>query len=163
MSLAGPEAGASTIPDVLDALTAGWRVLLPGVQVTDGQPVGEEIGDDVVCVGFVRPGETAVESARTGPRLEGADAESYDIRCLASSWRGGETNAKAVRDGVFALIKAITVDLARDPRLGGLVMLARLSVVSFFQEQIPEGNGEGAGAVGTVVFTVHVDAYTSGV
>lgn len=143
---------ASTIPAVLDHLLASWALALPGVQVVDGQPLAPE--PDVVCVGFTGdPGEPAVEATEDrGQLAPGADRERYDITCLASSLKGG-TDARAVRVRAFELVEAIRADLQRDLRLGGLVMSARLAVLSLTAYQSPDG------AVATVQFAVRIDAF----
>lgn len=144
----------STVPAVLDALVARWRSALPGVQVSDGQPVTTE--NDLIAVGFHDvAGEPAVNSTRTREQLAAQpDRESYDVSCLASSFTGA-TEFKPVRDRVYELVDAAAADLAEDDTLGGLAMQARLTADDLIQEQTEQG------AVATVRFTVHVDAYTS--
>lgn len=143
---------ASTIPAVLDALLASWAVALPGVQVVDGQPLTVE--PDIVCVGFTGlPGERSVEATEDrGQLATGADRERYDVYCLASSLKG-ETDARAVRVRAFELVEAIRADLQRDPRLGGLVMSARLAVLGLEAEQTKDG------ATASLLFTVRIDAF----
>lgn len=144
----------STVPAVLDELVARARIALPGVQVLDGGP-HRDTEDDVVAIGFRVPaGAAAVEDTRTREQLASSpDRERYEISCLASSWRGSEHDAKAVRDRVYEMIDALAAELERDPRLGGLVMRARLSTGMLAQEQTTKG------AVATVAFVVAVDAF----
>ncbi len=143
---------ASTIPAVLDTLLVSWAVALPGVQVVDGQPLAPE--PDVVCVGFTGlPGEPAVEATEDRAQLTASpDRERYDVTCVASALRG-ETDAQAVRVRAFELVEAVRADLQRDPTLGGLVMSARLSVLSLAAQQTT------AGAEATVQFQVRIDAF----
>lgn len=143
---------ASTIPAVLDALVASWTVALPDVQVVDGQPLTSE--PDIVCVGFTGiPGEPSVEATEDRGQLAATpDRERYDITCLASALRG-ETDAQAVRRRAFEMVEAIRADLQRDPTLGGVVMSARLAVLSLMGQQTADG------AEATVTFTVRIDAF----
>jgi hypothetical protein len=144
----------STVPACLDALVGAVRVALPGVQVIDGQPT-TEVERDVVCIGFTgQPGEAAVTSTLTREvYARSPDREQYDISCLASSWRG-DVDPKAVRDRSFELLDAVAEVLAADQTLGGAVLRARLSADVIGQEQTTEG------AVCTVGFTIHTDAFT---
>ncbi|WP_433233712.1 hypothetical protein [Actinomadura nitritigenes] len=156
---------SSTIPAVLAALLDAVARTLPDVQVCDGMPVGD-VADDIVAIGATgRPGEVAVQASRTGGALTTApDAESFDVSCVASSWRGAETDFAPVRAGLFAMLDAIAGEIAKDPTLGGATGLARMTVTSFFQEQVgvedDEGTPSGAGAVATAIFTVHCDGWT---
>ena len=144
----------STVPAVLDALAARWTAALPDVQVSDGQPVSTD--HDLIVVGFHDvPGEPSVTSTRTREQLAAQpDRESYDVSCIASTFTGG-TEFKPIRDRVYELVNAAATDLAEDDSLGGLVMQARVTADDLIQEQTE------AGAVATVRFTVHVDAFTS--
>lgn len=143
----------STVPGVLDALVALWGQALPDVQVADGEPVA--VADDVIVVAFTGvPDEPAVTSTRTREQLAAQpDRESYDVTCLASSW-SGVTEFKPVRDRAYELLGSAAAALAADPTLGGRVMQARLSTEDLIQSQTDKG------AVVTVRFNVHVDAFT---
>lgn len=145
----------STVPAVLDALVTLTRLALPEVQVLDGGP-HRDTDPDVIAIGFTgEPGQVAVEDARTREQLATApDRERYEITCLASSWKGEEHDAKAVRDRCYGMLDVLAAELERDQRLGGLVNRARLSVADFAPEQTNKG------AVATVRFTIAVDAFT---
>lgn len=147
-------ATTSTVPAVLDALVTRWTAVLPGVQVTDGQPL--DLANDVVIVGFTGDvGEAAVTSTRTREQMTSTpDREQYDITCMVSSWKGRERDAKVVRDRAYELIDAMAADLAEDQTLDGLVLRARLSTESFTQYQTTDG------ATAVVQVTVSVDAFT---
>lgn len=150
-------ASVSTVPAVLDVIVAAVRSALPGVDVWDGQPVkGTE--DDVICIGFTsRPGEAAVESTITREQMAtDPSRESYDITCLASSWKGEQDDPVVVRDGAYALVDAVVGALARDATLDALVMRAMLSTQAFAPEQTTRG------AVATVMFVIHIDAFAYG-
>lgn len=147
-------ATVSTVPAVLDALVQRWRLALPDVQVVDGQPLDLEA--DVICVGFNgTAGEVSVTDTRTQEQMASSpDREQYDVTNMFSSWRGAESDAKAVRDGVYALVNAAAAEIARDQTLGGLVMRASLSTNAFTQYQSTDG------ATAIVQVTVSVDAFT---
>lgn len=143
---------ASTIPAVLDALLESWTVALPDVQVIEGQPLAPD--PDIVCVAFTGlPGEPAIEAVEERGQLAASpDRERYDIACLVSSQRG-ETDARAVRIRAFELLDTVRGDLQRDATLGGLVLSARLAVLSLVAAQTS------AGAESTVLFRVRIDAF----
>lgn len=160
----GSAPARSTVPAALDALIAMAARALPEVQVTDGAPVGD-VADDVVAIGTTgRPGEVAVEESRTEARLAGRDGEAYDVSCVASSWRGAETDFKPVRDALFGMLDALAAEIAVDRTLGGAVAHASMRVVTYFQDQTgaadDEGTPSGSGAVATAQFIVHVEAFT---
>lgn len=146
---------ASTIPAVLDALVARWRLALPGVEVIDGEPV-KTPEQDTVCVGCTaQPGSGVPVVQNTldlADMSAGSNNESYDVTCVAASW-GGDSDTKPVRDRAFGLLDAVSKDVARDPRLGGLVMLARMSTESYTQEQTTKG------PVAAIQFVVHIEAF----
>ena len=143
---------ASTIPAVLDHLLESWAVALPGVQVVEGQPLSPD--PDIVCVAFTGlPGEPAIDATEDrGQLATSPDRERYDIACLASAQKG-ETDARAVRERAFELLEMVRADLQRDPTLGGLVMSARLAVMSLVAAQTS------VGAESTVLFRVRIDAW----
>jgi len=144
----------STVPACLDALVALARRALPGVQVVDGQPLDTD--PDIVCIGFTgEPGEAGVEVTRTRQQASiTPDRESYDITCLASSWRGHQVDPKVVRDRTYELVDRIAAELAADPTLGGVALTTRISTDALAQEQTTRG------AVAVVRFTIHVEAFT---
>lgn len=143
---------ASTIPAVLDALLESWAVALPGVQLVEGQPLAPE--PDIICVAFTGlPGEPSIEATEDRAQMATSpDRERYDIACVASAQRG-ETDARAVRIRAFELVEAIRDDLRRDPTLSGLVLSARLAVMSLAASQTS------AGAECTALVRVRIDAF----
>lgn len=145
----------STIPDVLDALVALTRRVLPDAQIFDGPPTDEMQGD-LVMVGFAfPPGTPAVTDTRTRQQYATSpDTESYDVANLVCAWPGGETVLRTARDRAFAMVDALGAGLADDPLLGGLVKRARISADSYIPEQTDSG------ASVTVPVTVHIDANT---
>ncbi|NJP24459.1 hypothetical protein FLW53_09605 [Microbispora sp. SCL1-1] len=145
----------STVPAVLDAILSAVRAALPDVEVWDGQPV-KQTRDDVICIAFTgEPGEAAVTATITLEQMAvDPRRESYTITCLASSWKGEASNAKAVRDRAYELVDGVVAALAQDQALGALVMRAMVSTQAFAQEQTTRG------AVSTVQFGIHIDAYT---
>lgn len=149
----------SSIPFVLPELVARFSRILPDVKVTDGRPKPPEDSEpDILCIGFTgEPGEPAVENTRTNEQLaRDPDRESYDVTCIASSWRGNNTDAELVRNHVFGILNVISEELAKDHTLGGLVMLIRMHTDALAQEQTKMG------AVATARFVLHVDAFTRG-
>lgn len=155
----------SSIPAVLQALIDLASRALPDVQVTDGAPVGD-VAEDIVAIGTTgREGEVAVQASRAEGVLAVAPAaESFDVSCVASSWRGAESDFAPVRAALFAMLDALATEIARDVTLGGAASHARMTVASYFQDQTvvtdDEGTPSGAGAVATAIFTVHVEAFT---
>lgn len=143
----------STIPSVLDALVARWTALLDGVQVVDGEPITTE--KDAVCVGFTGDqGDPGVENSLTREQLTiTPDREQYDVYCAVQVRRGG-TDMKKVRDRAYAIIDNLSSDLAADHTLGGLVGIARVTSEALIQEQTDKG------AMATIRFAVHIDAFT---
>ncbi|MEV7908513.1 hypothetical protein [Streptomyces anulatus] len=144
---------ASTIPAVLDELLARARLALPGVQVLDGQPT-TDTEPDVIAIGFTgAPGEPVVEATEERAQLAASpDRERYDVTCLASAWIGDD-DARKARDRAFELLETFRAELQRDSTLGGLVLSARLAVISFAPEQTSQG------AVATIRFAVRIDAF----
>jgi hypothetical protein len=145
----------STISDVLDALVALTRRVLPDAQVFDGPPT-EEMQGDLVMVGFAfPPGTPAVTDTRTRQQYANSpDTESYDVANLVCAWPGGDTTLKNARDRAFVMVNALGAGLAEDPLLGGLVKRARITADSYVPEQTTSG------ASVTVPVTVHIDANT---
>lgn len=151
----------STIPAVLDALVQRWTLALPDVQVSDGQPLDH--ADDMVMVGFTgQPGEEAINSERTVEQMAADPTrEQYTIACVVSSWLGAEEDTKAVRSRVFSMLDTMAAELARDPRLGELVLSARISVAGYTQYQTLPAEEDSAGGVsGDIRVVVRVDAFT---
>lgn len=145
----------SPLPAALDALLQAVRLALPDeVLVLDGGPVKED-APDMVMIGFNgEPGTEAIAISRTGADYgRRSDAETYDITCLASSWRG-ENDAKTVRDQAFTLVDLISGELKRDRQLGDTVTRTHLTVAGVAPLQSSKG------ARCTVRFTIHIDAFT---
>nr|PZN20116.1 MAG: hypothetical protein DIU75_13180 [Mycolicibacterium hassiacum] len=157
----------STIPAALRALVAAARRAIPPavirgrtvpVTVTLGQPTRGQVGaDDIVCIAFTgEPGEAAVTSTRERQQAAAApDRESYQVACLASSWRGRHDDAEPVLDRTFEMINAFAAELAADQTLGGVVMTCRLTTDETAIMQTEQG--------ATVVtrFTLSIEAFTS--
>lgn len=143
----------STVPAVLDALVAAAHFALSGtdVLVVDGQPL--QLQEDMLVIGFAgNNDEPAVEATLTREQLAvRPDRESYDVVCLASSWRG-DPDPKVVRDRAYELLGLFAAQLAGDPLLGGLVMSCRVASELLVQAHTSKG------PVATVRFVVHVDA-----
>lgn len=144
----------STIPAVIDELVRLTAAALPGVQVVDGQPV-VQVEADFISIAYGEDGEPAAESTRTRNQMTATpDQESYDVWCIASAW-DGDVDMQATRARAYGLVDAIAAAIAADITLGGLVMSARLASESLYLDQTTKG------AVATVRFFVHVDAFTT--
>ena len=144
----------STVPAALDALLQALSLALPkGVQLVDGQPIRTD--PDVICIGFNGEPETEMISItrRRADRGGRSDSETYDIGCIASSWRG-DTDPKIVRDRAFELVALVEAELARDRTVGRTVARAYVTVSGVAPVQTSKG------AMCTVRFTIHVDAFT---
>lgn len=150
----------STIPAALDALVGLAERALPDVQVLDGGPT-VEVRDDVIAIGYSgSPSEADVRNVLSREQLElDPDRESYDVMCMASAWRGdahrdGKPDARTVRVRAFELLSAVREELAHDSRLGGTVMLARLTTLDVTADQTKYG------PVCTIRFQIHIDAFS---
>jgi hypothetical protein len=143
----------STAPAVLDYLVELAASLLPNLQVTDGQPIDPR--PDLLAIGFTGlPGEPVVQASQAPDQFNAApDRETYDVACFAYSLRGGK-DLKVVRDQVYATVATFAAGLRTDPTLGDLVGRARLSVVSFMQQQSTSG------AEADLRFAISIDAWT---
>ncbi|MGR6922553.1 hypothetical protein ACU635_50580 [[Actinomadura] parvosata] len=149
----------STIPAALDALVALAERVDPDVQVLDGGPT-VEVRDDVIAIGYSgSASQPDIQSRLTGEQLEvQPDHEAYDVWCMFSAWRGdahrgGRPDAQTVRRRAFELLNGFRSELARDSRLGGTVMMARLSLVDVVADQTRNG------PVCTIRAQVHIDAF----
>jgi hypothetical protein len=149
----------SSIPAAIDALVALAERAWPDVQVLDGGPT-VEVRDDVIAIGYSgSAAEPDVRSTMTAEQLTmEPDRESYDVMCMASAWRGdahrgGRPDARTVRERAFELLAGIRDELAKNSRLDGAVMMARMSTLDYVIDQSK------AGPVATVRFQVHIDAY----
>lgn len=130
---------------------------MPDVQVTDGQPIPpEDHAPELLCIGFSGTlGEPAVENVRNRQQVATQpDRETYEVTCIASSWRGNDMDPQMVRDAAFGIIDLLATLLAKDHTLGGLVMRSRLMTDVMAQEQTADG------AVCTIRFVVQLDAFT---
>ncbi|MEV0616197.1 hypothetical protein AB0I81_22980 [Nonomuraea sp. NPDC050404] len=150
----------STIPAALDALVAlAERAWPEDVMILDGPPT-VDVEPDVIAIGYSgTPSEPDVRNTLAQEQLDmEPDRESYDVMCMASSWRGdahrrGRPDTRTVRARALELIAGFRDELGRDSRLGGTVMLARMSTLDMMTDQTK------AGPVATVRFVVHIDAF----
>ncbi|MFG3439933.1 hypothetical protein ACGF0J_22020 [Nonomuraea sp. NPDC047897] len=150
----------STIPAALDALVALAERAWPDVQVLDGGPT-VEVRNDVIAIGYSGSAtEPDIRSTLAREQLDmQPDLERYDVMCMVSAWRGdahrgGRPDARTVRERAFELLAGVRDELARDSRLGGTVMMSRLSTIDVVADQTK------AGPVCTIRFIVHIDAFT---
>jgi hypothetical protein len=152
----------STIPAALDALVALAQSAWPDVQVLDGGPT-VQIEDDVICIGYSGSTEDPdVRSTLAREQLDmQPDLERYDVMCMVSAWRGDahdaddQPAARSTRTRAFELLAGLRAGLAEDSRLGGAVMMARMSTLDMIADQTP------AGPVCTIRCVVHIDAFAA--
>lgn len=151
----------TTIPAALNALVALSEQAWPAVQVLDGGPT-TQVQADVIAIGYSGSStEPDVRSTMTREQLDmEPDLERYDVMCMVSAWRGtahhnDKPDAHTTRDRAFELLAGIRAALAEDSRLGGAVMMARMSTLDLVADQTDKG------PVATVRFVVHIDAFTA--
>jgi hypothetical protein len=128
----------STVPAAIDAVIAAVRAALPGVQVWDGPPVGDE--EDVrVVIGWSR-NRPVTSVSRTDETFETTTGitERYDIPGAAISY-SGDPDLKPRRDAVYALVEAIAGAVAVDAAIGALNATASLTVENLTQEKAGTG------------------------
>lgn len=141
----------SSIPAAVDALVAMFRAATP-VDVYDGTyPTNP--ADDYLAVGVADPDNPSVDGTQDWGGLGTRRRhESYDIRCVLSSWSGGGT-MKERRDAAFALLTVCETAVKADPSLQGVVTSGWASVSA---TQVVSGDTP-QGPVCTVNFTVTVE------
>lgn len=147
----------TTVPAVLDALVQRWTLAVPDALVADCQPPRDFDAEDLILVGFTgTPGAVSVTNTLDVAEMSATtDRETYEITCMVSAWRGvDDDNIKVVRDRAYEMVDLIAAALTQDPRLGGLVMLTRLSTSTLAQYFTNDG------ASADVQVVVHVDAFT---
>lgn len=149
-------ASVSTVPTVIDALVARFGQAIPDAHVCDALPISDRDSNDWILIGFTsQTDEQAVSSSLTVEQMTADPSrEQYDISCLVSAWKGAEDDVKAVRDRAYELVNAMLTELARDPKLGGLVLRASLTT-----QNLDQYYSEG-GVSADVRVTISVDAFT---
>lgn len=147
----------SRVPDVIDALTDAFRVApeFDGVTVWDGPQVSKAAPQEMLTVAFTGDdNESDVDAASLPEGLaRQPDRETFTVRCAAAVLKGS-TDMRAARRRAYELYSAAGAVLARDPRLGGIVLRARLGAHSLTQAQTDRG------AQAVIVFGVDCDAFT---
>lgn len=146
----------STVPAVIDELVTRFAAAIPDAHVCDSLPISDRDSNDWILIGFTsQTDEQATTSSLTVEQMAADPSrEQYEVACLVSAWMGAEDDVKAVRDRAYALVNAMTAELARDQTLGGLVMRATLTTQSLDQYW-----SEG-GVSADVRVTIFVDAFT---
>ena len=141
----------STVPAAIDAILAAVRAALPGTQVWDGPPVGDE-EDERVVIGWSRnrPVTSVTRTDETFEQTTGI-TERYDIPGVAISY-SGDPDLKPRRDAVYALIESIADAVAVCPGIDALGATASLTLGNLTQEKA------GTGVQALADFTVNVVA-----
>jgi hypothetical protein len=125
----------TAIPAALDALTAIFRVALPGVPVFDG-PAAEYAGTEGASVGASAE-DVAIEFDLPAAGLV-TTGERDTVTCMVWSGSGG-TVFKPHRDRCDEMVRAVVAALDADPTLGGIVSTAGVSGGMFAQQQTGRG------------------------
>ena len=130
-------------PDVYTALL-GLLPTLPGftgVQVYDGQFVGNDFPIDYVTVGFQSDDGAGSFIQQPDPSCF-ATTEVGDIKCLMSS-NSGDTDPGADRTRVFAMFTALQTEVTRDQSLRGALTGANY-LVTLSAQVVALENTQGA-------------------
>jgi hypothetical protein len=146
----------STVPAVIDELVLRFGLAIPDAHVCDALPISDRDSDDWILIGFTsQTDEQAVSSFLTVEQMTAEPSrEQYEISCFVSAWKGAEDDVKAVRDRAYELVNAMTTELSRDPKLGGLVLRATLTA-----QNLDQYYSEG-GVSADVRVVISVDAFT---
>lgn len=141
----------STVPAAVDAIIAAITAALPGVQIWDGMPTGDE-ADQRICVGWsrTRPTTYITSTLDTG---DGAGTETYDVPCAAISY-SGDPDVKARRDAVFTLVDAAAAAVQQPGALAAVNAAAWATATSYTPEKTA------AGVQALAEFVIHVEALT---
>lgn len=143
----------TTVLAALNALVATVATAVEPVQVLYGPPLQTE--NDFVAIAYTgTAGEAAVTfDFEVADAALGRDGEAYDVQCVLSCWLGDGTFADVDVDA-FAQLRKIRAAIAADRKLGGAVALARVTSGALIHDL------EGEGAVASIPFTVHVEAWS---
>lgn len=139
---------STQIDAVILALTAQWQALavtagtLEGVQVVDGPQVNSDPSTEWLFVGYdgaegseFAEGATAEQTLLTFSK---GKAESPEIKCSAVVVRG-DTEMPSARQRAFAIMSAAEDALRNNMTLGGLVMHAYVSTITYIPTQTDRG------------------------
>lgn len=149
---------ASRLPDIIDRLMeiAGAAPELEDTVVRDGPALESDTDLSVLYIGWGGgTDDTDAEAQVQGEGLGGnPDREQPMVRCTA--WvSSGETDLAPVRRAAFGIMSGMGAAVARDRRLGGLVMRAQMGSYSLTQQQTSRG------AQAAVTFEIDMDGYTA--
>lgn len=142
----------SVVPDLIDTMVADFAARLPGVIVSDGYSGLNEPGT-ALYVGVDDPASTSPANAATSsqdwPLLTGRSRDETGEVTLAVEALDGSGDAKAARDGVFA-VAGVVQDRLRESitlEVPGVLWLGYTSQ-TLNQAQTPDG------AVALLRFTI---------
>jgi len=141
----------SVIPTLIDALIAGFKTAVPGVQVFDGFGLTDDPGDSVT-VGADDPDAITGHAATSRQTFALAAGRSRDeegeVTCAATS-KNGDGDPKRARDSAFAMTNAIENWLrGADLGLPTLLWVGYGSETNYIQDQ------DNTGAFATVIFRI---------
>ena len=113
----------SIIPSFIDNLVIRARALLPGVNISDGEPVINNSGD-YLGIGTEDPIPDRSYSAESEQRRVGATRtsgreEDGTLVCSAYTWHADlrDDAAKVARDKLFAILAVVSDELRDNPGL----------------------------------------------
>ncbi|MFF0597920.1 hypothetical protein [Streptomyces antibioticus] len=125
-----------------------------GITVWDGPELSKAVPKEMLSVAFTGDeNDSDIDSSAVPEGMTGRDRETFTIRCAAAVLIGSG-KARAARRRAYELYAAAGAVIARDPRLGGAVMRARLGTHTFKHMQTSSGTQA------LVIFGVDCDAFT---
>lgn len=147
----------SVVPALIDALVSTFTSAITTARVYDGFGSTEDPGD-FLMVGVEDPDlEGSAFAADVTQDWTNANttarSESGDITCAALSWNGN-TDQKAARDAVYAVLAAAETALRNNPSVG----LANVLWTSFGTNLQLSQNQTTTSALAMVIFRIHFEA-----
>jgi hypothetical protein len=140
----------SRIPAVIDYLfttfqaasTLGQAAAPNTVAVYDGPVITGEPARLVLWVGIDDPNADVPQSASSDQSWAALGKQSKNeqvsVNCTAQAW-GGETDVKALRTQVFALVSAVEDILRADVMAGGIFQFSQVTGLVLYQNQPTQG------------------------
>lgn len=144
-------------PEVMDALVTMFTAALPAdgsVVLLDGPPVGGEVPDSYVAVGYAPAFSASAFTGTAGHSITGNQVvlpagnrqrmEQYEIQCEATTWTGDSDPGSVSRQRLATrnIFNLVAATLAADPTVGGTVTTpgyASISSVIWLVDQASTG------------------------